>query len=203
MSGRIDNQNELEMIAAILAGDTNLYHELIRPYERRVYIMALSCMKNTEEGEELAQETFVRALHDLSTFRSDSKFGTWLISLVLDESRNRLRRQETFRTVSFDDIQGEEMHVTPAQISTWRTLPSEVVEDQEIRKLLDQAVNILPDIHKQVFLLCDVAEINETDTATLLDVSPSLVKVRLHRVRMLLQRMLAPQLTRYHDCLKD
>jgi RNA polymerase sigma-70 factor (ECF subfamily) len=203
MSGSADNGKESELIAAILAGDTELYHQLIRPHERRVYIMALSCMKNKEDAEDIAQETFIRALRNLRTFRGDSKFGTWLVSIALNEARNRLRRRATVRIVPFDESQGEEMPVSPALLSDWREPPSEAVEREEIRKLLEHAVRMLPDIYQRVFLLRDVEELNVNDTARLLDISSSLVKVRLHRARIMMQRLLEPQLTRYHNCLED
>ena len=64
------NRTESEMIAAILAGEIQLYHELIRPYERSVYVMALSYMKNEADAEDVAQEAFVRAFRKLSSFRA-------------------------------------------------------------------------------------------------------------------------------------
>lgn len=200
MSVSTDNGTESELIAAILAGDTELYHQLIRPHERRVYIMALSYMKNKEDAEDVAQETFVRAIQNLRAFRGDSKFGTWLISIALNEARNRLRRRAAVRIVPVDEARGEEMPVSPVILRDWRELPSEVVEREEIRKLLEQAVKMLPDIYQQVFLLRDVEELNVNDTARILDISTSLVKVRSHRARMMLQRMLAPQLTEHHNC---
>lgn len=198
MNDSTESGNESALIAAILAGDTELYHQLIRPHERRVYLMALSCMKNNEDAEDVAQETFIRALRNLGAFRGDSKFGTWLVSIALNEARNRLRRQATVRIVPFDESRGEETPVSPALLRDWRELPSEVVEREETRKLLEHAVKMLPDIYRQVFLLRAVEELNVNDTARLLDINTSLVKVRLHRARMMLQRMLVPQLKRYH-----
>jgi RNA polymerase sigma-70 factor (ECF subfamily) len=87
------------------------------------------------------------------------------------------------------------MCVSPALLRDWRELPSEAVERAEIRKLLEQAVKMLPDTYQQVFLLRDVKELNTNDTAQVLEISTSLVKVRLHRARMMLQRLLAPKLT--------
>ena len=195
MSGSTDNGKESELIAAILAGDTELYHQLIRPHERSVYLMALSFMKNKEDAEDVAQETFVRAMRNLGAFRSDSKFSTWLISIALNEARHRLRRQSAVRMVPIDESWGEEMPVLPALLRDWRELPCEAVEREEIRKLLEQAVKMLPDIYQQVFLLRNVQELNVNDTAQILDISTSLVKVRLHRARMMLQRLLTPKLT--------
>jgi len=79
------NHNEAAMIASILAGDTRLYHDLIRPHERSVYMMALSFMKNEADAEDVAQEAFLKAFRNLSTFRAESKFSIWLISITLNE----------------------------------------------------------------------------------------------------------------------
>ena len=81
------------MIAAILGGETQVFHDLIRPHERSVYLMALSYMKNEADAEDVAQEAFVRAFRNLASFRAESKFSTWLISITLNEARTRLRRK--------------------------------------------------------------------------------------------------------------
>jgi DNA-directed RNA polymerase specialized sigma24 family protein len=96
------NDNEAAMIASILAGDTRLYHDLIRPHERSVYMMALSFTKNEADAEDIAQEAFLKAFRNLSTFRAESKFSTWLISITLNEARSRLRRQAIVRMESLD-----------------------------------------------------------------------------------------------------
>jgi RNA polymerase sigma-70 factor, ECF subfamily len=193
---------ESELIAAILAGDTQLYLQLIRPYERSVYTMSFSCMKNEKDAEDVAQETFIRAFRDLSAFPSDSNFSMWLIRFVLNEAKNRLRRQAATRTASIGESHGEEMLVSPALLREWRELPSDVVERKDIRKILQQAVEMLPNIYLQVFLLRDVEEFNVNDTAQILDISTSLVKVRLHRARMMLQRILAPKLNAINSASK-
>jgi RNA polymerase sigma-70 factor, ECF subfamily len=203
MSGSTDKGKESELIAAILAGNTELYHQLIRPYERRVYIMALSYMKNREDAEDVAQETFVRAIQNLRTFRGDSQFSTWLIGIALNEARHRLRRRAAIQNVPFDESPDESIPASAARLRDWRELPSEAVEREEIRKLIEHAVTMLPDIYQQVFMLRDVEELNVNDTAIILDISTSLVKVRSHRARMMLQRLLAPQLAQHRNCLEE
>lgn len=184
---------ELELIAAILDGDTQLYHQLIRPYERSVYRMALCCMKNEKEAEGVAQETFIRAFRDLWTFRGDSKFSAWLIGIALNEARSQLRQKATLRIASLDEPQGEEMPVFPALLNDWQELPLDVVEREEIGKLILQTVAKLPGIDQQVFFLRDVEELSANETAQILEINPLLVKVALHRARMMLQRILAPK----------
>lgn len=185
---------EAEMIAAILAGDTQLYHEMIRPHERSVYMMALSYMKNEADAEDVAQEAFIKAFRHLSTFRAEAKFSTWLISITLNEARSRLRRQATVRMESLDEPPDEGGTISPALLRDWREIPSEALEREEVRKLLQQAVEDLPDIYRQVFLLREVEELNVNETAQALNISIPSVKVRLHRARMMLQKKLTPQL---------
>jgi RNA polymerase sigma-70 factor (ECF subfamily) len=182
------------MIFAILAGEIQLYHDLIRPYERSVYVMALSYMKNEADAEDVAQEAFVRAFCRLSSFRAESKFSTWLISITINEARTRLRRQALVRMESLNQLPDEDKGISPALLRDWREIPSEAVERDEVRVLIQRAVEQLPEIYRQVFLLRDVQELTINETAEALNISIPTVKVRLHRARMMLQKQLAPQL---------
>lgn len=185
---------EDEMIAAILAGQIQLYHELIRPYERSVYLMALSYMKNEADAEDVAQEAFIKGFKNLSMFRGEARFSTWLISITLNEARSRLRRHALIPMESLDDSTDGEETISPALLRDWREIPSEVLEREEVRDLLERAVQGLPEKYKQVFLLRDLEELNVSETAQALDISISSVKVRLHRARLMLQKALSPQL---------
>ena len=190
---QVPSLTEQEMIATILAGDIQLYHELIRPHERNVYVMALSYMKNEADAEDVAQEAIVRAFRKLSSFRAESKFSTWLISITINEARNRLRRQALVRMESLDQLD-EYKGISPALLRDWREIPSEAIERDEVRNSIRQAVAQLPDVYRQVFLLRDVEELTTSETAEALNISIPSVKVRLHRARMMLQKQLAPQL---------
>jgi RNA polymerase sigma-70 factor, ECF subfamily len=194
MEPHLQTRAEAEMIAAILAGDAQLYHELIRPHERSVYMMALSFMKNEADAEDVAQDAFLKAFRNLSTFRAEAKFSTWLISITLNEARSRLRRQATIRMESLDEPPDEGGTISPALLRDWREIPSEILEREEVRKLLQHAVEGLPEMYRQVFLLRDVEELNTNETALALNISVPSVKVRLHRARMMLQKQLTPQL---------
>jgi len=187
-------RDEQQMIASILAGDSHLFHDLIRPYERSVYVMALSFLHNEADAEDAAQEGFLKAYRNLSRFRGESKFGTWLISITLNEARNHLRRAKNVKVESLDVTSDEEGHVSPALLRDWREIPSEALERQEVRYMLRTAVNALPPIYREVFLLRDVEQLSISESAAALQITAVSVKVRLHRARMMLQRNLAPQL---------
>jgi RNA polymerase sigma-70 factor (ECF subfamily) len=180
------------MIEKVLGGQTETFHELIRPYERSVYLMALSLLHNEAEAEDAAQEAFIKAYRHLSKFRSESRFSTWLISIVLNEARGRLRRKQPGLTDSIDDT--TEGSITPAQLTDWREIPSESLERQEVRTLIRRAVGELPITYREVFVLRELEERNVQETAETLGITIASVKMRLHRARMMLQKQLAPQL---------
>jgi RNA polymerase sigma-70 factor (ECF subfamily) len=194
MTGISDTRTEAEIIASVLAGNAQEFHDLIRPYERSVYIMALSLLHNEADAEDAAQEAFLKAFRNLASFRGDSKFGTWLISIVLNEARSRLRSRKTVRMESLDDPPDGQESVTPALLRDWREIPSEALERQEVRHLLQQAISDLPLIYREVFLLRDVEELSVNESAEALGISIASVKVRLHRARLMMQKKLVPQL---------
>jgi RNA polymerase sigma-70 factor (ECF subfamily) len=184
-------RDEAMILAEILAGNTEAFHDLIRPYERSVYMMALSMLRNEAEAEDVAQETFIKAYRNLGRFRSESRFSTWLIAIALNEARARLRRKQPALTDSIDDTEGP---VVPAQLTDWREIPSETLERKEVRSLIRRALDTLPLAYREVFVLRELEERNVRETAETLGITTASVKMRLHRARMMLQKQLAPQL---------
>jgi RNA polymerase sigma-70 factor (ECF subfamily) len=194
MQKKPDNRDEAAMITSILAGETRLYHELIRPYERSVYRMALSFVKNEADAEDVVQEAFLKAFSGLARFRFEASFSTWLISITLNEARTRLRRNTASRTQSLDESEEEGGTISPALLRDWREIPSEVMERHEVRDILRQAVDALPVRYRQVLVLRELEDLSTDETAALLEITAANVKVRLHRARIMLQKQLAPQL---------
>jgi RNA polymerase sigma-70 factor, ECF subfamily len=187
-------RDEAQMITSILAGETQLYHELIRPYEQSVYMMALSYMKNEADAEDVAQEAFLKAFHHLASFRSESKFSTWLVGIALNEARSCLRHEGVIRMESIDETPDQGGHLSPAILRDWREVPSEALERKEVREMLQKAITSLPEKYREVFVLRDVEELNNLETAAVLSITVGNVKVRLHRARLMLQKQLAPLL---------
>ncbi len=189
-----DLRDESQMITSILAGEAHLFHQLIRPYEQRVYAMALSFLHNEADAEDVAQEAFLKAYRNLASFRGEAKFGTWLVSITLNEARSRLRQQNRVKMESLDEPPDDEGHVSPALLRDWREIPSEALERKEVGALLQNAVTALPTIYREVFVLRDIEGLSVNEAAGALDISIASVKVRLHRARMMLQKSLSPQL---------
>ena len=190
---QIIDTNEAGLIARIVAGEKELFHELIRPYERMVYLTLFAIVKNETEAEDGAQETVISAYRHLASFRGDAKFSTWLTTIAINEGRRRLRKAKGAAENSIEEQEeGHEGDYTPAPLTDWREIPLEALERKELREALRVAVAELPDIYRQVFVLRDLEEQNIEETAQALGINPGAVKVRLHRARMMLQKRLVP-----------
>ena len=186
---------ETECIRRILAGERQLFHDLIRPCERAIYFLLLSLLRSPAEAEDAAQDTAIKVYLNLHLFRGDSQFRTWVLSIARNEGLGRLRKRGARREDSLDEgIDGETGDYTPAILTSWREVPSETLERQELGALLRQAVDGLPEIYRNVVLLRDIEEMDGRETADALGISEGAVKVRLHRARAMLQKTLAPQL---------
>ncbi len=189
------NTSEPELIAQVLAGEKELFHELIRPYERMVYLTLFSIVRNETEAEDGAQEAVISAYRHLASFRGDAKFSTWLTTIAINEGRKRLRKTKGAVEDSIEEK--EESHegdYTPAPLTDWREIPLEALERKELREALRVAVSELPGIYRQVFTLRDLEELNIEETAQALGITAGAVKVRLHRARIMLQKRLVPYL---------
>jgi RNA polymerase sigma-70 factor (ECF subfamily) len=184
---------EAELIARIVAGEKELFHELIRPYERMVYMTVFSVVKNETEAEDGAQEAMISAYRHLASFRGDAKFSTWLVTIAINEGRKRLRKAKSAAEDSLDEqADDKEGDYAPAPLTDWREIPLEALERKELREALRAAVAELPEIYREVFTLRDLEEMNVEETAQALGIQPGAVKVRLHRARMMLQKRLVP-----------
>jgi RNA polymerase sigma-70 factor (ECF subfamily) len=186
---------ETALIGRILAGERDCFHDLIRPYERRIYIVVFSMVRNAGEAEEIVQEIMLKAYRNLSGFRAESRFSSWLTAIALNEARACLRKAGRQETVSVDaEYENDEGECQPFQLRDWREIPSEALERKNVAELLQAAIQELPEKYRTVFVLRDVEEMSIEETARLLGLEPGNVKIRLHRARMMLQNRLAPAL---------
>ncbi|MGA2534935.1 MAG: sigma-70 family RNA polymerase sigma factor [Terracidiphilus sp.] len=186
---------EADCIRRILAGERQLFHELIRPCERAIYFLLLSLLRNETEAEDAAQDTAIKAYLNLKNFRGDAQFRTWVLSIARNEGLGRMRKAGTRREDSLEaDTDEQTGDYTPAILTSWREVPSEALERQELGAMLRKAIDGLPGIYRNVVLLRDIEEMDVRETAAALGIAEGAVKVRLHRARALLQRELAPRL---------
>ena len=185
---------EQMLIRRIRDGEHELFYELVRPYEGRVYAAALAILRNEHDAEDASQEAVLKAFKHLRQFRSESRFSTWLIQITVNEARARIRKQQTHMTEPIADHQDEEGDYTPRDFADWREIPSETLERKEVRQLLGQALASLGEKYREVFVLRDMQHLSIEETAQTLGITTASVKTRLLRARLMLRDMLAPGL---------
>jgi RNA polymerase sigma-70 factor (ECF subfamily) len=185
--------NEAELIKSVCGGEREAFYELVRPYERMIYATAISVVKNPADAEEVAQEAVLKAFSNLSNFRAESKFSTWLVQITYNEARMKLRKARSHLYESIDEQQqSEEGDFWPKDYADWRPIPSELLEQNEIRQVVYDAINSLTPSFREVLVLRDVQHLSIKETSTILGISEPSVKTRLHRARLLLRDRLAP-----------
>jgi RNA polymerase sigma-70 factor (ECF subfamily) len=186
---------EAELIRRVCAGEPEAFEELVRPYERMVYVTAVSVLRNPADAEEVAQEAVFKAFSKLSSFRGECRFSTWLVQITYNEARMKLRKDRQHLYDSLDDQQSNpEGDYWPKDFADWRPIPSELLEKKETRKALQNAINSLSHMYREVVVLRDVQDLSIKETADVLGISEGAVKTRLLRARLLLRDALAPGL---------
>jgi RNA polymerase sigma-70 factor (ECF subfamily) len=184
---------ERELIERVLAGERDLFYELIRPYQRGVFLAAASILGNDTDAEDAAQEAFLKAYRSLARFRQESKFSTWLIQIAINDAKMKLRKDRRHLYESIDAGQEtSEGDYIPSDFADWREIPSEALEQNELREALNEALNSLPEKYRTVLILRDVQMMNIAETAKALGISQENVKTRTSRARLQMRDRLAP-----------
>jgi RNA polymerase sigma-70 factor (ECF subfamily) len=184
------------LIRRIVAGEHELFYELIRPYERRLYATAFAILRNESDAEDAVQEAMLKAFKHLGQFRAEARFSTWLIQITMNEARMRRRKAHANIMEPIDarssDGQDEESTYAPRDFADWREIPSETLERNEVREKLAEALAKLGQIYREVFVLRDMQHLSIEETAKMLGISTASVKTRLLRARLMLRDLLAP-----------
>ena len=189
---QLDSKEE-GLIRRVCNGQAEAFEELVRPYERVVYLTAISVLRNSADAEEVAQEAVLKAFSNLPNFRAECKFSTWLVQITYNEARMKLRKDRRHLFDSVDEPQeGEEGDYSPRDFADWRPIASELLENDEIRQALENAINSLSSMYREIVNLRDIQNLSIKETATALGIPESSVKTRLHRARLLLRDVLAP-----------
>src|SRR5215475_15763881 len=137
----LENVEEIALIERVCSGDKAAFYDLIKPYERAVYVSAFSILQNEADAEEVAQEAVLKAFTYLKSFRRESKFSTWLIQIAINESRMRLRKDRKHLYESIDDGKDtEEGDYLPKDYADWREIPSEELERGRLKQALRKAI---------------------------------------------------------------
>ena len=190
-----EETHERELIRRIQNGEREVFYELVRPHERRVYAAVFAILRNPADAEDAAQEAVLKAFAHMHQFRSESRFSTWLIQIAINEARMRRRREHAEIMQPIGEHQNEEGSYTPREFPDWREIPSESLERAEVRELLWEALASLGDKYREIFVLRDVHHRSIEEVAETLGISRASVKTRLLRARLMLRDLLAPKMS--------
>jgi RNA polymerase sigma-70 factor (ECF subfamily) len=184
---------EGELIQQVCQGRPDLFYSLIEPYERTVFAIAYSVLNNAADAEEVAQEAFLKALKGLPSFRGEAKFSTWLVQIALNEARARLRQNRSHLLQSLDEGSGtQDSEYMPMDLADWREIPSEALERKELRQRIEETLETLRPIYREVLVLRDIQHLSIAETSQVLGISEDLVRTRLRRARLQMREALAP-----------
>jgi RNA polymerase sigma-70 factor (ECF subfamily) len=184
-------RTERILIERIRNGEKELFADLIRPYERQVYVTAVAILQNEADAQEVAQEAILKAFTHLWQFRGESRFSTWLTRVTINEARMRRRKEHREIMKHFHELetQDQEGDYIPKDFTDWQEIPAETLERKEVRELLVKALASLAEKYR------DVQHLSIEETAQAIGVTPGTVKTRLLRARLMLRDLLAPGLS--------
>jgi RNA polymerase sigma-70 factor (ECF subfamily) len=195
---RITDHNALgdaELVQLARQQDTLAFRAIMQRHNRRLYRAARAVTQDDSEAEDVVQEAYSAAFASLDRFRGDSSLATWLTRIVLNESLGRLRRRRpTVELSAIDAEHRKDAHIIQFPLMTSIIDPECAAARQEIRRLIERAIDELPEAFRIVFVMRDVEELSVEETAGLLRVPEATVKTRLHRARRLLRQALDEQL---------
>ena len=178
-------------LEALIAGDRAEFARLVDAYSSPIYRLGLRMLGTPQDAEDVLQNTFLNALTHLAAFEGRSSLSTWLYRIAANEALMLIRRKKP--EINLEDVEagGNDENLRPTQFADWSALPEEELLSGEGKKILDSAIQTLPESMRIVFLLRDVEGLSIKETSDALNLTETNVKTRLLRARMFLREELS------------
>lgn len=194
---RIKPDEDLDLINGIQSGQKDLFYELVKRYEGKIYNFGLKLCRDIGDAEDLVQDTFLNVFRYLKDFRHETKFKNWLYKIASNVCIKKKRKSKFApdRELPLDDFLPGEDDRAPSELPDWAALPLEKLLNEELSENLKKSIVSLPEKYRMVFVLRDVEGFNTDETAQILNVSPANIKVRLHRARLFLREKIKEYFT--------
>lgn len=178
-------------LEALRKKDKHVFAQLVDQNSDHIYRLALRLTGNSQDAEDVVQETFIKAFNNVESFEGRSKVSTWLYRIATNEALMLLRRRKDGITHIDEGVETDEGEIMPIQIVDWCCLPEKEILTEETRQELQEAALQLSSANRAAFLLRDVEGLSTQEAAEALDISESALKVRLMRARMQLREALS------------
>ena len=182
---------EADLILRALRHEEEAVRTIIRQNNRRLFRLARGLMGSDHEAEDVVQAAYARAFTKLASFRRDASLGTWLSRIVINEALGRIRRRHpTVELTAAIEATATDADIIPFPLSGMGPDPERSMAQREIRRLVEDAIDALPEPFRIVLIARLVEDLSVDETASLFELQPETVKTRLHRARRLLRQAL-------------
>jgi RNA polymerase sigma-70 factor (ECF subfamily) len=189
---RVGSLSESALVARLRGGEDDAYHELLRIHGGRLLAVARRLMRNEEDARDCLQDAFLSAFRSIDGFEAEAKLGTWLHRIVVNAClmrlRARKRKPEELTDPQLMEFDRYGFRIGPTEMAP--TSADELLEREEVREQVRKGIDDLPENYRIVLVLRDIEELSTAETAEMLGMTPSAVKVRLHRARLALRKQL-------------
>jgi RNA polymerase sigma-70 factor, ECF subfamily len=189
---RVDRDREL--LDALQRHEPSAPERLLARYGERAYRLAVSITGSAPDAEEVVQDAFLTVIRKIETFRGESAFGSWLYRIVANAACQKRRgRRSRQGDVSLDDVLPvfDERGHHAASVTDWSARVNDPAVQNELRRALTAAIEVLPDLYRSVLVLRDVEGLSNLEIAETLGLSVMVVKARVHRARLFVRKRLA------------
>jgi RNA polymerase sigma factor (sigma-70 family) len=170
-----------EIVQRILGGEKQLYEQLMRKYNARLYRISMSIVNDEAEAEDSMQTAYLNAWLQLADFKHRSAFSTWLIRILINESLLRKKRKTKEKQLVMEKQTGNYTDETPLK----------GLMNKELKTILEKTISSLPEKYRTVFVMREMEEMSVNETMGALSLSESNVKVRLNRAKEILRSSLS------------
>ena len=183
---------DFDLIQAINAGQVDLFHELVKRYEQKLYNFSLRMCGDHSDAQDMVQDTFLNVFKYLKDFRYETKFKNWLYK-VAASTCIKIKRKSKFapeRELSLDEfLPGDNAEVVE-KVPEWALMPLDKLLNEELAAVIQKGILSIPKKYRMVIVLRDIEGFSTSETAQILNLSTANVKVRLHRARLYLREKL-------------
>jgi RNA polymerase sigma-70 factor (ECF subfamily) len=186
--------SERLLIARLKERDEQAFNEVVNAHGDKVFSLVYRMIGNRAEAEDLAQEVFVTVFKTVDTFRSESKFSTWLLRIAANHCKNRIKYLSRRRTegTALDDMPEDKIaDAGRAPMQSHIEPPDVMLEAAELERLMQQAIETLDEEHRLLIVLRDVEELSYEEIGEVTALPEGTIKSRLHRARMTIKEYLA------------
>ncbi len=180
-----------ELAARAAAGDDPAFESLVRRYQARVYRLACRMTGAERDAPDVVQEAFLQAYRGLARFRGESKFSTWLYRIATNAALMLRRSHARSPTEPLEEylpeFDGDGRHRSSAADIGLATRADELIDRKHLAASAHAAIERLPDLYREPFVLRDLEEMDTAEVAQVLGLEPATVRQRVHRARLMLR----------------